>query len=51
MLKANPNKVITVKADAAVPANRVIDLMDDIKKAGGKNLSIVTQSKGASVAR
>lgn len=45
-LKSNPNKVITVKADAAVPANRVIDLMDIIKAAGGKNLSIVTQSKG-----
>ncbi|MDX1975737.1 MAG: biopolymer transporter ExbD [Rickettsiales bacterium] len=44
-LKANPNKVITVKADAAVPANRVIDIMDAIKIAGGKNISIVTQSK------
>ena len=48
LLKANPNKVITVKADASVPANRVIDLMDDIKQAGGRNLSIVTQSKGVS---
>lgn len=44
-LKANPNKVITVKADATSPANRVIDVMDAIKLAGGKNLSIVTQSK------
>jgi biopolymer transport protein ExbD len=44
-LKANPNKVITVKADAAVPANRVIDIMDAIKQAGGKNISIVTQSR------
>jgi biopolymer transport protein ExbD len=44
-LKANPNKVITVKADAEVPANRVIDVMDAIKAAGGRNLSIVTQSK------
>ncbi|MGE0754153.1 MAG: ExbD/TolR family protein [Alphaproteobacteria bacterium] len=43
-LKLNPNKVITVKADASVPANRVIDVMDAIKAAGGKNLSIVTQS-------
>lgn len=43
-LTANPNKVVTVKADAEVPANRVIDLMDAIKKAGGKNLSVVTQS-------
>jgi len=44
-LKANPNKVVTVKADAEVPANRVIDLMDAIKKAGGRNLSVVTQSR------
>lgn len=44
-LEANPNKVVTVKADAVVPANRVIDVMDAIKAAGGRNLSIVTQSK------
>lgn len=44
-LQANPNKVVTVKADAAVPANRVIEVMDAIKAAGGRNLSIVTQSK------
>lgn len=43
-LKLNPAKVITVKADASVPANRVIDVLDAIKAAGGKNLSIVTQS-------
>lgn len=45
LLKNHPGKVITVKADATVPANRVIDLMDAIKLAGGKQLSIVTQSK------
>lgn len=44
-LKANPNKVVTVKADATVPANRMIEVMDAIKAAGGKNLSVVTQSK------
>ncbi len=44
-LTANPNKVITVKADATVPANRVIAVMDAIKAAGGRNLSVVTQSK------
>ncbi len=47
-LKANPNKVVTVKADADVPANRVIDVMDAIKAAGGRNLSVVTQSKAGS---
>jgi biopolymer transport protein ExbD len=45
ILTQNPNKVITVKADAVAPANRVIDMMDAIKAAGGKQLSIVTQSK------
>ncbi len=45
ILEKNPNKVITVKADAAAPAGRVIDVMDAIKAAGGKQLSIVTQSK------
>ena len=44
-LKDNPHKVVTVKADATAPANRVIDVMDAIKAAGGKNLSVVTQSK------
>lgn len=44
-LAANPNKVVTVKAYAISPANRMIDIMDIIKAAGGKNLSILTQSK------
>lgn len=46
-LKDNPNKVVTVKVDATSAANRVIEVMDVIKVAGGKNLSIVTQSKAA----
>ncbi|MDE3060027.1 MAG: biopolymer transporter ExbD [Pseudomonadota bacterium] len=44
-LEANPNRVVTVRADATVPANRMIELMDAIKAAGGRNLSVVTQSK------
>ena len=44
-LQANPNKVVTIKADATVPANRMIEVMDAIKAAGGRNLSVVTQSK------
>jgi biopolymer transport protein ExbD len=44
-LSANAAKVVTVKADAAVPANRMIEVMDAIKAAGGKNLSVMTQSK------
>jgi len=45
ILSQHPGKVITVKADAAANANNVIDMMDAIKEAGGKQLSIVTQSK------
>ncbi|MEK6745476.1 MAG: biopolymer transporter ExbD [Pseudomonadota bacterium] len=43
-LTANPAKVVTVKADAVVPANRMIEVMDAIKAAGGHHLSILTQS-------
>lgn len=45
-LKSNPHKVVTVKADATVPANRAIEVMDAIKAAGGKNLSLMTQKAG-----
>jgi|GEM_PF-362926 len=45
LLKANPLKVVTIKADAVAPANRMIEVMDTIKAAGGKNLSVLTQSK------
>ena len=44
-LKDNPAKVVTVKIDAVAPANRMIEVMDAIKAAGGKNLSVLTQSK------
>lgn len=43
-LRDNPSKVVTVKADAVVPANRMIEVMDAIKAAGGKHLSLLTQS-------
>lgn len=46
-LQANPNKVITLKADARVPAGRAIAVMDQIKLAGGQNLSLVTQAREA----
>lgn len=45
-VKENPDKVITVKADASIPAVRMIAVMDQIKEAGGRNLSVVTQSMG-----
>ncbi len=43
-LTANPLKVVTVKADAVAPANRMIEVMDAIKAAGGRHLSVLTQS-------
>lgn len=42
-LQANPNKIITLKADAIVEANRMIEVMDAIRRAGGTNISLVTQ--------
>jgi biopolymer transport protein ExbD len=50
-LGSNPNKVITVKADATIPAVRMIQVMDRIRAAGGKNLSIVTQASTLNAAR
>ncbi len=43
-IKSTPNAVITVKADARLKAQKLIKLMEDIKRAGGKNLSLMTQS-------
>lgn len=40
----NPRKIITIKADATIPAVRMIQVMERIKAAGGRNLSIATQS-------
>lgn len=39
-----PGKIITLKADARIPANRMIHIMDKIKEAGGRNISLVTQT-------
>ena len=43
-LEHNKERIITVKADASLQADRLIRLMDVIKAAGGRNLSLVTQS-------
>ena len=44
MLKRNPKRVVTLKADARLPAQRLIRVMDILKAAGVQNLSLVTQS-------
>jgi biopolymer transport protein ExbD len=43
-LAHNPQRIITIKADANMEANRLVALLEQIRAAGGINLSIVTQS-------
>lgn len=43
-LMVNPERVITIKADQHLEANRLVQFMEAVKAAGGKNLSLVTQS-------
>ena len=42
-LASNPDKIITLKADEAIPSPNLIAIMDRIKQAGGKNVSLVVQ--------
>lgn len=43
-LKDYPTKIITIKADSSISAKRLIAVMDEVKAAGGQNVSLVTQS-------
>lgn len=43
-LKGYPTKVITIKVDASIKSNTLIAIMDEVKAAGGQNVSLVTQS-------
>ena len=43
-LRHNPDRIITIKADSALQANKLIAMMDMIKAAGGKNISLITQT-------
>ena len=40
----NPDRIVTIKADAQMEANKLVDFLEKIRAAGGKNLSLVTQS-------
>ncbi len=42
LLKSNPERVVTIKADARMDAQRMIALMDEVKLAGAVNVSLVT---------
>ncbi len=50
-LKVNPERIITIKADANLEANQLVDFMEKIRAVGGKNLSLVTQSGNVGVTR
>lgn len=43
-LAVNPDRVVTIKADAALEANKLVDVMQLVSKAGGINLSLITES-------
>lgn len=43
-LKVNPERIITIKADRQLEANKLVDFMNEVRKGGGKNISLVTES-------
>ncbi len=43
-LAVNPERIITIKADSHMEANKLVDFMEQIRAAGGSNISLVTQS-------
>lgn len=44
LLKGNPKRIITIKADARQNATNVISVLEMVKAAGGVNLSLITSS-------
>ena len=45
-LANNKERIITIKADANLEANKLVTLLEQVRQAGGVNLSIVTESQG-----
>lgn len=45
-LATNKERIITIKADANLEANKLVTLLEQVRQAGGVNLSIVTESQG-----
>lgn len=45
-LATNKERIITIKADANLEANKLVTLLEHVRLAGGVNLSIVTESGG-----
>lgn len=48
-LQINPDRIITIKADRMLEANKLVDFMNEVRRAGGKNISLVTESGAVSV--
>jgi biopolymer transport protein ExbD len=46
----NPERVVTLKADQRLEANRLVDFLEQVRMAGGSNLSIVTDAGAMQVA-
>jgi biopolymer transport protein ExbD len=44
-LEDDPERVITIKADARMHAARMIDLLDHLKRAGATHISLTTQEQ------
>jgi biopolymer transport protein ExbD len=40
----NPERIITIKADMHLEANSLVDFLEKVRSAGGKNISLVTDS-------
>ncbi len=40
----NAERIITIKADKNLEANKLVDFLERVRAAGGKNLSLVTDS-------
>jgi biopolymer transport protein ExbD len=43
-LQFNPERIVTIKADAFLEANRLVQVLEKIGDAGGKNISVVTKT-------
>lgn len=43
-LVINPERIVTIKADASLEANKLVTFMEAVRAAGGVNLSLVTDS-------
>lgn len=50
-LQVNPERIITIKADKLLEANKLVDFMAEVRKGGGTNISLVTESGAMGVRR